>query len=234
MKTVIVWVVCLVVTSLAHAELLVPRGTTAQLNVEYVFTSSGKYTSPRNDVVDNWSSRRVVSLTAQYMANAPMPVAVLHTNDAKHNAQMADAKARVASVQENLQPMQMDMMAMGEKCGITTDGPDPSAAEEKAQEACMEKAVSEYGNSMQMTPEIESASADAAAVQNSMSATRFQLWELTSQSGTYSIDKKVSKQLFGTTCNDTKVCKREEITKGSGPIPPPPGGGSAAGSRSWK
>ena len=126
------------------------------------------------------------------------------------------------------------MMAMAEKCGITMDGPEPSAAEEKAQEACMEKAGTEYGNTMQMTAETSAVIADAAAMQNSMSATRFQSWGLTSQSGTYSVDKKVSKQLFGTTCTDTKVCRREEITKGSGPIPPPPAAGRLPDRRSWK
>ena len=107
MKTVIVWVVCLGVTSAAHADSLFPQGTEAQLRVEYVFTSSGTYTSPAKVVTDTWSARRVVNLTGQYKANAPQAVGVLRTNDAKHNAQLADAQALAARAQKELQPMQM-------------------------------------------------------------------------------------------------------------------------------
>ena len=87
----------------------------------------------------------------------------------------------------------------------------------------MEKAVTEYGNDMEMTPDIKSAGQDIATVQKTMSGTRFQLWQSTSQTGTYSIDENISKQVFEMTCTETKVCKREETTKGSGAIPPPPG-----------
>ena len=125
--------------------------------------------------------------------------------------------------------MQNDVMAMAAKCGISMDGPNVSAAEEKAQEACMEKATAEYGNNMQMTPEIKSAGADIAAVKKMATATRFQLWQSTSQSGTYSIDESISKQVFEATCTETQVCKRVVTTKGSGAIPPPPGGKSIAG-----
>ena len=98
----------------------------------------------------------------------------------------------------------------------------------------MEKATTEYGNNMEMTPDIKSAGADIAAVQKTMSGTRFQLWQSTSQSGTYSIDENISKQVFEMTCTDTKVCKREVTTKGSGAIPAPPGSKSIAERRCWK
>ena len=223
MKAVIAWVVCLSVASLAHAELLAPKGAKAQLKVEYVFTSSGKYTTGAKERIDIWNVRRVVNVTAQYTADAPQAVAVLHTDDAKQKTEMAGMQARAMSAHKKLEPMQNDVMDMMAKCGITIDGPSVSAAEEKAQEACMEKAVTEYGNNVEMTPDIKSAGQDIAAVQKTMSGTRFQLWQSTSQSGTYSIDENISKQVFEMTCTETKVCKREETTKGSGPIPPPPG-----------
>ena len=43
----------------AHAELLVPKGAKAQLKVEYVFTSSGKYTTGKKEAIDTWNVRRV-------------------------------------------------------------------------------------------------------------------------------------------------------------------------------
>jgi hypothetical protein len=223
MKAVIAWAVCLSVTSLAHAELLAPKGAKAQLKVEYVFTSSGKYTTGAKERIDTWNVRRVVNVTAQYTADAPQAVAVLHADDARQKSEMAGVQARVTSAHKKLEPMQNDVMAMMAKCGITMDGPSVSAAEEKAQEACMEKAVTEYGNNVEMTPDIKSAGQDIAAVQKTMSGTRFQLWQSTSQTGTYSIDENISKQVFEMTCTETKVCKREETTKGGGAIPPPPG-----------
>jgi len=87
----------------------------------------------------------------------------------------------------------------------------------------MEKAAAAYGNNMEMTPDIKSAGADIAAVNKTMSGTRFQLWRSTSQGGTYSIDETISKQVFEMTCTETKVCKRTVTNKGGGAIPPPPG-----------
>ena len=154
MKAVIAWVVCLSVTSLAHAELLAPKGAKAQLKVEYVFTSSGKVITGAKERIDIWNVRRVINVTAQYTADAPQAVAVLHADDAKQKTEMAGVQARAMSAHKKLEPMQNDVMAMMAKCGITIDGPSVSKAEEKAQEACMEKAATEYGNNMEMTPDM--------------------------------------------------------------------------------
>ena len=180
----------------AHAQLLAPKGATGTLKVEYVFTSSGKYTTGSKEQIDTWNVRRVVSMTAQYTANAPQAFGVLHQDDGKQKAEMATLQAKTMSAAKKLEPMQNDVMAMAAKCGITMDGPDVSAAEEKAQEACMEKAVTAYGNNVEMTPDIKSAGQDIAAVQKTMSGTRFQLWQSTSLSGTYLIDENISKQVF--------------------------------------
>lgn len=207
----------------AHAELLVPKGAKGTLTVEYVFTSAGKYSPQSKETIDIWSVKRNVTMTTQYAADPPQAVGTLHQDDPKQKAEMAAMQAKTASAHKKLEPMQNDVMAMAAKCGITMDGPDVSAAEEKAQEACMEKAAAAYGNNMEMTPEIKSAGADIAAVQKTMSGTRFQLWRSTSQSGTYSIDETISKQVFEMTCTTTKVCKRVVTNKGGGPIPAPPG-----------
>jgi hypothetical protein len=213
----------------AHAELLVPKGAKALLTVEYVFASSGKYTTPAKEQIDIWNVKRNVTMTAQYAADPPQAVAVLHQGDPKQKVEMAAMQKNVASAHKKLEPMQNDMMALAAKCGISMDGADVSAAEEKAQEACMEKAVANYGNNMEMTPEIKSAGADIAAVQKTMSGTRFQLWRSTSQSGTYLIDETISKQVFEMTCTTTKICKRVVTNKGGGAIPAAPGGKSIAG-----
>ena len=139
------------------------HGRKGALKVEYVFTSSGKYITGKKEAIDTWNVRRVVSMTAQYSANAPQAFGVLHQDDGKQKAEMATLQAKTMSAAKKLEPMQNDVMAMAAKCGITMDGPNVSAAEEKAQEACMEKAAMEYGNTMEMTPEIKSAGADITA-----------------------------------------------------------------------
>ena len=210
----------------AHAELLAPKAARAELKVEYVYTSAGSYIAPAKDMNNQWRVRRSVELTAQYSADAPQAMGTLHTSDPKQKADLANIEARTASAQRKLQPMAMDMMAIAASCGIAMDGPDVSAAQEKAQEACVEKAVSDYGNNMEMTPDIKSAGADIAAVNKAMENKRFQLWTVTSQSGTYSIDEEHHKQVFELTCTQTKVCKRDDIRKGGGAITAPPGGKS--------
>lgn len=209
----------------AHAQLLVPKGAKGTLTVDYVFTSSGKYTTGKKEAIDIWSVKRNVTMTTQYAADPPQAFGTLHQDDGKQKADMATLQAKTMSANKKLEPMQNDVMALAAKCGITMDGAAVSAAEEKAQEACMEKAAAEYGNNMVMTPEIKSAGDDIAAVNKLASGTRFQLWRSTSQSGTYSIDETISKQVFEMTCTETKVCKRVVINTGGGAIP----GGKSTG-----
>ncbi len=217
------------VVASAHADVLVPKGAKGTLTVEYVFTSAGKHTTGSKEQIDIWNVKRTVNLTTQFAADAPQAFGVLHQDDSKQKAEMATLQAKTTSAHKKLEPMQNDMMALAAKCGITMDGADVSAAEEKAQEACMEKAAAEYGNNMEMTPEIKSAGADIAAANKIASGTRFQLWRSTSMTGTYSIDETISKQVFEMTCTETRVCKRVVTSQGSGAIPAPPGGKSTAG-----
>ncbi len=226
MKYAFVLFLVTVATS-AHGQVLAPSGAKGTLKVEYVFTSSGNHTTGKKEQIDIWNVRQVVNLTAQYTANAPQAFGVLHQDDGKQKADMATLQAKTTSAAKKLEPMQNDVMAMAAKCGITMDGPDVSAAEEAAQEACMEKAAAAYGNNMEMTPEIKSAGADITAANKIAAGTRFQLWQQTSQSGSYSIDETVSKQIFEMTCTDTQVCKRVVTVKGGGPIPTPPGSKTA-------
>jgi len=204
----------------AHADLLAPKGAKGQLKVEYVFVSSGGYTAAAKDVITKWRVRRVIDMTAQYTADAPAAVGTLHTSDT------SAIEARTKSAAKKMEPMVMDMYAVAAKCGVSlTSGDDIS----KAQEACIEKGVSDYGNNMEITPEIESARGDITAVSQAMKSTRYQLWQNTAQSGTYLVDEEHHPQVFELTCTAAKTCKRADIRKGGGPIPAPPGATSTAG-----
>lgn len=217
MKTVTALMLVALATS-AHAELLAPKGAKGQLKVEYVFASSGGHTAPAKDVITQWRVRRVVEMTALYTADAPAAVGTLHTSDT------SSIEKRAKSAATKLQPMMTDVNAIAAKCGVSlTSGDDIS----KAQEACIEKGVAEYGNNMEMTPDIKSAGADIAAMNQAMKVARYQLWQNTSQTGTYQVDEERNRQVFELTCTATKTCKRSDVRKGGGPIPTPPGASSA-------
>ncbi|HUR20967.1 MAG TPA: hypothetical protein VMZ90_09190 [Vicinamibacterales bacterium] len=203
----------------AHAEPLAPKGAKGQLKVEYVFASSGGFTAPAKDVITKWRVRRVVNITAQYTADAPGPVGTLHTGDA------GAVQARTKTAAKKMEPMAMDMYAVAAKCGVSLESGDDIT---KAQEACIEKGVSDYGNNMEKA-DIDSARADVASVNQAMKSTRYQLWQITSQSGTYQVDEEHHKQVFETTCTAAKACKRSDVRKGGGPIPAPPGVKNGAG-----
>jgi hypothetical protein len=204
----------------AHAELLAPKGAKGQLKVEYVFVSSGGSTAAAKDVITQWRVRRVIELTAQYAADAPGPVGTLHASDT------SEVQSRAKSAAKKLEPMVTDVYAVAAKCGVSlANGDDVSPA----QEACIEKGVAEYGNNMEMTPEIESARADIGAINQAMKSARYQLWQNTSQTGTYLVDEEHHRQVFEMTCTAAKACKRSDVRKGGGPIPAPPGNKSGAG-----
>jgi hypothetical protein len=224
-KSVII-LAALGVSAAAHAELLAPKGATAELEVKYVFTSTGDVTSSSKDQIDKWRVRREVSLAARYAADAPQPFGSLHKPDGKQQADMAGLKTRSANAKTKMDPMANDMVAIAARCGVTMT----SGSTSKEQEACIEKAVSNYANNMQGTSEADSAREDISAMGQTMAGTRFQLWRLTSQRGTYSIDEEHHHQVFEMTCTASKVCRRDDIRKGAGNVPAPPGGRSVAGS----
>ena len=204
----------------AQAELLAPKGAKGQLKVEYVFVSSGGTTAAAKDVITKWRVRRVINITAQYTADAPAPVATLHTGDT------SEVQSRTKSAAKKMQPMVTDVNAIAAKCGVSLMSGDDIT---KAQEACIEKGVSDYGNNLEMTPDIESARADVAAVNQAMKGARYQLWQNTAQSGTFTVDEEHNKQVFEIGCTAAKACKRTDIRKGGGPIPAPPGSKSGEG-----
>lgn len=216
MKALFIMTVALIVSSTAHAQLLVAKGTKATLQVEYQYSASGKYESPSKNRTSDWSVQRAIHLTTTYVADAPQPFGVLHSQDAGQQAASRNLQPRSANAQQKMQPTMADMMKIVEKCG-------------EKNEACISREVEKYGTGMQVTPDIKSAQTDVAAISKAPGA-RFQLWRSTSQNGTYSINELHHEQVFEMTCTRTgTTCKREETRKGDGVVPPPAGGKSAAG-----
>jgi hypothetical protein len=210
----IVLLCTLVVTSSAHAELLVARGAKATLHVTYEYTATGNYVSSSKDNTKSWKVRRTVELTTQMVADAQQPIGVMHKQDASQVADMQNKQALAESAQRKMSPMANDMMKLAEKCG--------------SDEACLQREVMSYANTSN-TAQAMSARSEVASL-TKQSGPRYQLWKSTGQSGIYSVDETYSRQVFEMTCNKTdKQCKSEEIRKGAGEIPPPLNGKSTSG-----
>jgi hypothetical protein len=75
-----------------------------------------------------------------------------------------------------------------------------------------------------MSPDtIKTGREQVGAVAQAATATRFQMWRQTSQTGTYRIDEEVVKQVYEMTCDDVRVCRSVEVRKGAGDIAAPAG-----------
>ena len=124
---------------------------------------------------------------------------------------MADLKSKQATAvvaAKKMTPMMGDMMKIAEKCG--------------EDEACIEKEIEAYGNSMQMTPELKSTGKDIEKL-GKVDGPRYQLWKLVTQRGTYAIDEYYKGQTADPACMEKpkQRCNREEARKGGGDVPAP-------------
>jgi len=192
-----------------QAQLLVPKGTKATLEVEYLYTAVGKSGRPDGtDTLDEWKVRRVVNVIAHYVAEEPLAIGVLHKPDATQQAAMETKVAQTQAFGNKMAPTVADMMQIAERCG--------------EDEACLEQAIVDYGNKMD-PKEMQARKAEGEAIFKP-EAPRYQLWNLKSQSGTYEVDEFTSRQVFELTCTRTQVCKRTVTSRGKGAIPAPPAG----------
>jgi hypothetical protein len=214
------WVIglALLASGTAHAQLLVAKGTKATVTVEYSYSAVGA----KKDKYDprEWKVTRTIQVTAQYAADKPQEMAQLRQAEASQLADLKSKQATAVSAQKKMQPMMSDMLKIAEKCGDD--------------EACIEKAVESYGNSMEITPELKSAGQDIDKL-GKTSGPRYQVWKAVSQKGTYFVDEYYRGQTADPACMEKpkQRCNREEWRKGSGEIPAPPGKGSASSS-SWE
>ena len=214
MKTQVMFVLLVCVAVPAHAELFVAQGAKGILDVEYSYDSTGK-TQDKDDSHE-WRVKRVVKLTAQLAAQAPAPLPAIHQLDAGQQAELdkkrASATASAQKAQQKTAPMMADVQALMAKCG--------------EDDACMEKAIANYGMSTEMTPELESAKQDVADVvqASDMGAPRYQTWRATAQKGTYSIDATVRSVDSDPICMELPGarCTSNTSSKGAGDIAPPP------------
>jgi hypothetical protein len=227
MKVRVMWVLPWLLPGLvafpASADQFVAPNTKGTLEVEYTYDSSGK-TKDLYDVHD-WQVKRVLKMNVQLAADAASPMPGLHQLSAKEqadlNANHARAMASTAQAQQKMAPMMGDIQAIMAKCG--------------EDEACIEKAVTSYGMSQQMTPELQSAQQDIKDVAEAAKpgAPRYQMWQATAQTGTYTIDEKIHLIDSDPICMEVPGaggrCTIDVTGHGAGDIPAPPTRDGAAG-----
>jgi hypothetical protein len=212
-KSALVYVAILSI-GVAHADLLVAKGAKATVTAEYSYAAAGvkkdKY-DPRE-----WKVTRTVNVTAQFAADKPQALAQLRAPEAAQTADLQKKQALAQSASKKMTPMMGDMMKIVEKCGEN--------------EACIEKEVEAYGNSMQMTPELKSAGEDIDKL-GKTDGPRYQLWKAVSQKGTYFVDEFYKGQTADPACMEKpkQRCHRQETRKGGGDFASPPGRVNASG-----
>jgi hypothetical protein len=198
--------------ALAQSPLLARPGAQGTLTVQYQYSSRGSYVSPSKDQKHDWQVSRTVNITAQMQASPPQPIAAMHEADQRKQTQ--ELQKRAASIQKKAEPTMNDMMAIAERCGDN--------------EACITKAVSEYGMSMS-SDQVNDLKSIQADVNDMMGDARYQMWQLVSQKGTYTLDETYHRQVYEMTCTDKAPCRSEEVRKGGGPLPLPPGAKAGVG-----
>lgn len=200
--------------SSAQADLLAATGAKATVAVEYGYTAVGS----KKDKYDprEWRVSRSATVIAQFEAQKPQATAQYRALEAAQLADMKNKQATAVSAHKKMQPMMGDMMKIVEKCGEN--------------EACIEKEVEAYGNSMEMTPDLKSAGEDINKL-SKVDGPRFQVWRAVSQQATYSVDEFYRGQTADPACMEKPGgrCKREETRKGSGKVVPTAGAKPGAG-----
>jgi hypothetical protein len=192
----------LLASGTAHSQAFVPKGTKGTLTVNYEYSAVGKNADKSEPA--EWRIARTLTLVVPMSAEAEQPLSATRVD--KDQKASADKKlAQVATVQKKLEPTMNDMMKIAERCG--------------EDEACIEKAITEYSNTMDPSL-IKSTKADVDAVVK-LDAPRYQMWQGLSQKGTYSVDETHRAKTSDPLCSGKpgNQCTREETRKGGGVVP---------------
>lgn len=204
MKHLPLAVFALVAAGNAQAQLVAP-GTKATLTVQYDYRAVG--TKPDRLDPKDWSVNRRISLTTQLVAEKPQPISSMRPMEAGQTADLEQRQQRGSRAATALAPMAADMMKIVEKCGEN--------------EACIEREVTAYGNSMQITPELKAAGEDIKAA-GAQGAPRYQTWKPVSETITWSVDEVYHAKNADPICasKPNRQCTRNETRKGGATLPP--------------
>ena len=195
------------------ADVLVPAGTNAKLSVEYIYESAGSESSEGMYDPYVWKVKRTAKLEANLSAQAPTELPTMQAMTADQVAGIEAKQEKFEAAAEGMQPMMADIEKIMAKCG--------------EDEACITAAVTSMGMGMAGTPELDSALAagQLATEAGQPGEMRYQRWQATAQTGTYSIEETAHILSTDPICmsHPGGKCTRDEVRRGSGAIPLPPG-----------
>ncbi len=176
--------------------------TPATLSIEYEFVSSG------DDAATGlrWSVRRVVTVQSTLVAAAPVALSASKPAAPERERKLAEQQTRATRAAGNMQPLMADAMAIYERCG--------------EDEACIEREVQKAGFGMEVTPQLDSARADIAALGDE-GPPRYQSWVPRSEALRYALTESQHLIDGDPICHDrpNKACTRKASSQGSGELP---------------
>ena len=165
MRTNVMMVCLLALSSSVQAAWLVQTGQSAHLTVEYQFKSTGSIHSKYDS--KNWNIDRHATLVVELSAQKPQPLSAMKPMESTQLADLQNKQAHAQEASRKMAPMANDMMKIVEKCG--------------EDEACITREVSAYGLSTQPSAEVKSARQDIAVVAK-QNEPRYQQWAASKQS----------------------------------------------------
>ena len=207
MKTAIAVSIGLLASHAAHAQLLVAKGTKATLTVSYEYSAIGKKADKYDPA--EWRVLRKLNMVVPMTAEPEQALSQVRPIEAGQMASIEKKQAQVAGIQKKMQPTMDEMMKVAEECGDN--------------EACIEKAIIAYSQTVDPT-QVQSLKGDVSEAMK-QDGPRYQSWLPRSETGTFLIDEEYRSKVFDPGCHDkpNSQCSREETRKGSGELPRPPG-----------
>lgn len=115
-----------------HAQDFAAKGTKATLTVTYEYSAIGKNADKSEP--SEWRVSRTLTMVVPMSAEAEQALSSTRELDSSQRASLDKKQAQVASVHKKMEPTMNDMMKIADRCG--------------EDEACIEKAIVEYGNRM--------------------------------------------------------------------------------------
>ncbi len=203
MKKLVVFLSGMAVCGAVHAELLVNKGAKGTLSVQYEYSAVGSKKDKYEPA--DWRVSRTIKLTVPMTADQPALASSLRAMDPAYAAEMDKKKGQIMDLHKTMAPTMADMMKIAERCG--------------EDEACIERAIQDYGKTMDKAT-IEKGRSQVEAA-GAMAGPRYQVWQPTSQKGTYAVDETYRAETSDPACANkpNKRCTREETRKGGGDIP---------------
>ncbi len=205
MKIAIAITLGLLASGGAHAQAFAPKGAKATLTVKYDYSAVGQKADKYDPA--EWRASRTLTMVVPMSAEPEQALSMMREMDAGQKASIDKKLTQTAAIHKKMEPTMNEIMKMVERCGDN--------------EACIEKAIVDYGTSAD--PSVaQSIKPDVDAVMK-QEGPRYQMWRGLSQTGTYAIDELYRAKIADPGCFDkpNKQCSREETRKGGGNIPVP-------------